>query len=221
MPANRRKTPRHDVRATAGLEDAVSTDGGAAARIREPGIRDHVRAVLAAIGEDPAREGLEKTPERVEKSFRFLTQGYAQDIGALLRQALFTVDYDEMVIIKDIDVFSMCEHHLLPFFGKCHVAYLPDKKVVGLSKIPRVVEVFSRRLQIQEKLTTQIAKAIETAVKPKGVGVVIEALHLCVMMRGVEKGNAHMVTSSMQGRFRSDSKTREEFLDLIRRPKPF
>ena len=130
-------------------------------------------------------------------------------------------DYDEMVIVKDIDVFSMCEHHLLPFFGKCHVAYLPDKKVVGLSKIPRVVEVFSRRLQIQEKLTTQIAKAIENAVKPKGVGVVVEALHLCVMARGVEKGNTHMVTSSMQGRFRSDSKTREEFLDLIRRPKPF
>jgi GTP cyclohydrolase I len=158
----------------------------------------------------------------VEKAYRHFTKGYGQDAGEILKSAVFGAsDYDEMVIVKDIDVFSMCEHHLLPFFGKCHVAYLPDKKVVGLSKIPRVVEVFSRRLQIQEKLTTQIAKAIESALKPKGVGVVIECLHLCVMMRGVEKNNAHMITSSMQGRFRSDSKTREEFLDLIRRPKPF
>ena len=185
-------------------------------------LRDHVTEILKLLGEDPNREGLLKTPVRVEKAFKHFTKGYAQDAAEILRSAVFDAsDYDEMVIIKDIDMFSMCEHHLLPFFGKVHVAYLPDKKVVGLSKIPRVVEVFSRRLQIQEKLTTQIAKAIETAVKPKGVGVVIEALHLCVMARGVEKGNAHMVTSSMQGRFRSDSKTREEFLDLIRRPKPF
>jgi GTP cyclohydrolase IA len=184
-------------------------------------LRDHVSEILKLLGEDPSREGLAKTPIRVEKAFKHFTKGYAQDAGEILKSAVFDAsDYDEMVIVKDIDVFSMCEHHLLPFFGKCHVAYLPDKKVVGLSKIPRVVEVFSRRLQIQEKLTTQIAKAIETAVKPKGVGVVIEALHLCVMARGVEKGNTHMVTSSMQGRFRSDSKTREEFLDLIRRPKP-
>ena len=184
-------------------------------------MRDHVAEILKLLGEDPSREGLLKTPIRVEKALKHFTKGYAQDAGEILKSAVFDAsDYDEMVIVKDIDVFSMCEHHLLPFFGKCHVAYLPDKKVVGLSKIPRVVEVFSRLLQIQEKLTTQIAKAIETAVKPKGVGVVIEALHLCVMARGVEKGNTHMVTSSMQGRFRSDSKTREEFLDLIRRPKP-
>ena len=185
-------------------------------------LRDHVTEILKLLGEDPTREGLLKTPLRVEKAFQHFTKGYKQDAAEILKSAVFDAsDYDEMVIVKDIDVFSMCEHHLLPFFGKCHVAYLPDKRVVGLSKIPRVVDVFARRLQIQEKLTTQIAKAIETAVKPKGVGVVIEALHLCVMMRGVEKGNTHMVTSSMQGRFRSDSKTREEFLDLIRRPKPF
>jgi GTP cyclohydrolase I len=187
-----------------------------------PELRDHVTEILRLLGEDPTREGLEKTPLRVEKAYRHFTKGYGQDAGEILKSAVFGAsDYDEMVIVKDIDVFSMCEHHLLPFFGKCHIAYLPDKKVVGLSKLPRVVEVFSRRLQIQEKLTTQIAKAIESALKPKGVGVVIECLHLCVMMRGVEKNNAHMITSSMQGRFRSDSKTREEFLDLIRRPKPF
>jgi GTP cyclohydrolase IA len=185
-------------------------------------LRDHVTEILKLLGEDPEREGLLKTPLRVEKAFKHFTKGYQQDAGEILKSAVFSAtDYDEMVIVKDIDVFSMCEHHLLPFFGKCHVAYLPDKKVVGLSKVPRVVDVFARRLQIQEKLTTQIAKAIESALKPKGVGVVIEALHLCVMMRGVEKNNAHMITSSMQGRFRSDSKTREEFLDLIRRPKPF
>jgi GTP cyclohydrolase I len=185
-----------------------------------PALQTHVRAILEQIGEDPTREGLAKTPARVARAYEFLTSGYAQDPKAVINGALFVEEYSEMILCRDIDFFSLCEHHLLPFFGKCHVAYLPDKKVVGLSKIPRVVEVFSRRLQIQEKLTTQIAKAIETAVKPKGVGVVIEALHLCVMARGVEKGNAHMVTSSMQGRFRSDSKTREEFLDLIRRPKP-
>ncbi len=185
-------------------------------------LRDHVTEILRLLGEDPSREGLLKTPLRVEKSFQHFTKGYDQNAAEILKSAVFDAsDYDEMVIVKDIDVFSMCEHHLLPFFGKCHIAYLPDKKVVGLSKLPRVVEVFSRRLQIQEKLTTQIAKAIESALKPKGVGVVIECLHLCVMMRGVEKNNAHMITSSMQGRFRSDSKTREEFLDLIRRPKPF
>ena len=185
-------------------------------------LRDHVTEILKLLGEDPEREGLRKTPLRVEKAYQHFTKGYQQDAAEILKSAVFNAsDYDEMVIVKDIDMFSMCEHHLLPFFGKCHIAYLPDKKVVGLSKLPRVVEVFARRLQIQEKLTTQIAKAIESALKPKGVGVVIEALHLCVMMRGVEKNNAHMVTSSMQGRFRSDPKTREEFLGLIRRPKPF
>jgi GTP cyclohydrolase I len=187
----------------------------------EADIAVHVGEILRALGEDPLREGLEKTPQRVQKALRHLTKGYAQDPYEILRSASFEAsDYDEMVIVKDIELFSMCEHHLLPFFGKCHVAYLPDKRVLGLSKIPRVVEVFARRLQIQEKLTTQIAKVIERAVKPKGVGVVVEAFHLCVMMRGVEKQNAHMITSSMQGRFRTDSKTREEFLDLIRRPKP-
>lgn len=184
-------------------------------------IREHISEIIRLLGEDVTREGLEKTPLRVEKSLKHLTRGYAQDPEQILRSAAFEAsDYDEMVIVKDIELFSMCEHHLLPFFGKCHVAYLPDKRVVGLSKIPRVVEVFARRLQIQERLTTQIAKVIEKAVKPKGVGVVIEAFHLCVMMRGVEKQNAHMITSSMQGRFRTDSKTREEFLNLIRRPKP-
>ena len=184
-------------------------------------IRDHVAELLKSLGEDPSREGLAKTPARVEKSLKYLTKGYAQDPAEILRSAVFEEsDYDEMVIVKDIDIFSLCEHHLLPFFGKCHVAYLPDRKIVGLSKIPRVVEAFARRLQVQERLTTQIARHIEDALKPKGVGVVVEAFHLCVMMRGVEKQNAHMITSSMRGRFRSDSKTREEFLDLIRRPKP-
>ncbi len=184
-------------------------------------IRDHVGELLKLLGEDLTREGLAKTPARVEKSLKYLTKGYAQDPAEILRSAVFEEsDYDEMVIVKDIDIFSLCEHHLLPFFGKCHVAYLPDRKIVGLSKIPRVVEAFARRLQVQERLTTQIARHIEDALKPKGVGVVVEAFHLCVMMRGVEKQNAHMITSSMRGRFRSDSKTREEFLDLIRRPKP-
>jgi GTP cyclohydrolase I len=184
-------------------------------------IATHVAEILRSLGEDGAREGLQKTPERVEKALRHLTRGYSQDPARILKSAIFEAsDYDEMVIVKDIELFSMCEHHLLPFFGKCHVAYLPDRRVVGLSKLPRVVEVFARRLQIQEQLTTQIAKVIEKTLKPKGVGVVIEAFHLCVMMRGVEKQNAHMITSSMQGRFRTDSKTREEFLDLIRRPKP-
>jgi GTP cyclohydrolase I len=184
-------------------------------------LRDHVREMLRLLGEDPDREGLSRTPLRVEKALKYFMKGSAQDPAEILRGATFeAADYDEMVIVKDIDVFSLCEHHLLPFFGKCHVAYLPDRKIVGLSKIPRVVEVFSRRLQIQERLTTQVAKVIEGTLRPKGVAVVVEAFHLCVMMRGVEKQNAHMITSSMRGRFRSDPKTREEFLDLIRRSKP-
>ena len=187
----------------------------------ESQIREHVTEILKLLGEDPARQGLDRTPLRVEKALQYVTRGYSQDPAAILKSAVFDeADYDEMVIVKDIDIFSLCEHHLLPFFGKAHIAYLPDKKIVGLSKLPRVVECFARRLQVQERLTTQIAKVISQALKPKGVGVVVECFHLCVMMRGVEKQNAHMVTSSMQGRFRSDSKTREEFLDLIRRPKP-
>jgi GTP cyclohydrolase I len=183
-------------------------------------IRDYVREILTNLGEDPSRDGLLGTPDRVEKSLRYLTRGYSQDPQQVLNGAVFDSDYDEMVIVKDIDFFSLCEHHMLPFFGKCHVAYLPKKKIVGLSKIPRLVDVFARRFQVQERLTTQIARIIEEKVKPKGVGVVMEAFHLCVMMRGVEKQGAHMITSSMRGRFRSDPRTRDEFLELIKRPKP-
>lgn len=178
-------------------------------------VRSNVRQILAAIGEDPDREGLQRTPERVEKALRFLTQGYAQDADRLLNQALFSVCYDEMVIIKEIDIFSLCEHHLLPFFGKAHVAYIPDGKVVGLSKIPRLVDMFARRLQVQERLTVQIAEAISEKVKPRGVGVVIEAMHFCMIMRGVEKQNSVAVTSCMLGAFRDQQQTREEFLALI------
>jgi GTP cyclohydrolase I len=180
-------------------------------------LRDHVRALLAGIGEDPTREGLLKTPERVEKALHFLTQGYEQDPDALLNNALFTVSYDEMVAIKDIEMFSMCEHHLLPFFGKAHVAYLPAGKVVGLSKIPRLVDMFARRLQVQERLTVQIAEAIQEKVKPRGVAVVIEAMHLCMIMRGVEKQHSVAVTSCMLGAFRDQQQTRDEFLSLIRK----
>src|SRR5262245_5942429 len=180
-------------------------------------IRDHVRAVLAAVGEDPEREGLAKTPDRVARALRFLTQGYRQDAEAVLKGALFTVSYEEMVIIKDIDVFSLCEHHLLPFFGKCHVAYIPNGKVIGLSKIPRVVDVFARRLQVQERLTVQIAEAIQEKVLPQGVGVVIEAMHFCMIMRGVEKQNSVAVTSCMLGAFREQVQTRQEFLSMIRK----
>jgi GTP cyclohydrolase I len=177
----------------------------------------HVRAILAAIGEDPEREGLLKTPARVDKAFRFLTQGYSQQAEVLLNQAMFTVDYDEMVVVKDIDVFSLCEHHLLPFFGKAHVAYLPDGKVVGLSKVPRLVDMFARRLQVQERLTVEIAEAIQEHVRPRGVGVVIEAMHFCMIMRGVEKQNSVAVTSCMRGAFRDQRETREEFLALIKK----
>jgi GTP cyclohydrolase I len=179
-------------------------------------MRDHIREVLAGIGEDPDREGLAKTPDRVEKALKFLTQGYTQDAKKLLNDALFTVSYDEMVIIKDIDVFSLCEHHLLPFYGKAHVAYLPNGKVVGLSKIPRLVDMFARRLQVQERLTVEIAEAIQEQLQPRGVGVIIEAMHFCMMMRGVEKQNSVAVTSCMLGVFREQLMTREEFLSLAR-----
>jgi len=175
-----------------------------------------IRALLEGLGEDPDREGLLKTPERVTKALKFLTQGYAQDPREILNEALFTVSYDEMVIIKDIDIFSLCEHHLLPFFGKAHVAYIPDGKVVGLSKIPRLVDMFARRLQVQERLTVEIADAIADQVKPKGVGVVIEAMHFCMIMRGVEKQNSVAVTSCMRGIFHR-LETRNEFLSLIKK----
>lgn len=176
---------------------------------------DIIREMLIRIGEDPEREGLRKTPLRVAKSMEFLTQGYKQDINEILNDALFDVEYSEMVLVRDIDIFSLCEHHLLPFFGKCHVGYIPDKKVVGLSKIPRIVEVFARRLQVQERLTQQIAAIFNEVLKPQGVGVIIEAQHLCMMMRGVEKQNAVVVTSSMLGVFLRDQRTRMEFMNLI------
>jgi GTP cyclohydrolase I len=175
-----------------------------------------VHEMLIRLGEDPEREGLVRTPGRVQKAFQFLTKGYNEDAEALLRNALFTVSYDEMVIVKDIEMFSLCEHHMLPFFGKVHVAYIPNGKVIGLSKIPRLIEVFSRRLQIQERLTTQIAETIQKTIEPQGVGVVIEARHLCMMMRGVEKQHSSAVTSSMLGSFREKEETRTEFLSLIR-----
>jgi GTP cyclohydrolase I len=173
--------------------------------------------VLRHLGEDPEREGLRDTPKRVEKSLRFLTSGYRADIDDVINNALFSVDYSEMVIVKDIDFYSLCEHHLLPFFGKCHIAYIPQKKVIGLSKIPRLVDVFARRLQVQERLTHQIAQVIEDKVAPLGVAVVVEGTHLCMAMRGVEKQNSFAVTSAMLGAFRENARTRSEFLELIRR----
>jgi GTP cyclohydrolase I len=175
-----------------------------------------VREMIIRLGEDPQREGLERTPERVHRALEQLTRGYKEDAEAILRGALFTVGYDEMVIVKDIEMFSLCEHHVLPFFGKVHVAYIPNGKVIGLSKLPRLVEVFARRLQVQERLTTQIAETIQNAIEPQGVGVVVEARHLCMMMRGVEKQHSSAVTSSMLGCFRDCRETREEFLSLIR-----
>ncbi len=175
-----------------------------------------VREMIVRLGEDPKREGLLETPGRVHRAYEFLLKGYQEDPEAMLRKALFTVTYDEMVIVKDVEMFSLCEHHMLPFFGKVHVAYIPNGKVIGLSKIPRLIEIFSRRLQIQERLTTQIAETIQSAIQPQGVGVVIEARHLCMMMRGVEKQHSAAVTSSMLGCFRDEQETRTEFLSLIR-----
>src|SRR5476649_723378 len=179
-------------------------------------MQDVIRKLLTDLGEDPDREGLRDTPKRVEKAYKFLTSGYDADIDQVLNNALFSVDYSEMVIVKDIDFYSLCEHHLLPFFGKCHVAYIPSNKVIGLSKIPRLVDVFSRRLQVQERLTGQIANTISEKIAPLGVAVVIEATHLCMSMRGVEKQNSFAVTSAMSGAFRDNARTRMEFLELIR-----
>jgi GTP cyclohydrolase I len=192
------------------LSDELQDDKGES-------IADLVRVMLARIGEDSTREGLRRTPERFERALRYLTSGYHQDPEKVLNGAMFSVSYDQMVVVKDIDLFSLCEHHILPFFGKCHVAYLPDKRVVGLSKIPRLVNMFSRRLQIQERLTNQIALAIQKAIQPLGVGVVIEARHLCMVMRGVEKHRTETITSAMLGAFRENQQTREEFLSLIGR----
>jgi GTP cyclohydrolase IA len=178
-----------------------------------------LRELLVRLGEDPERDGLVRTPERMQKSLEYLTKGYSQNPDEVLQGALFEVSYDEMVIVKDIEMFSLCEHHLLPFFGKVHVAYIPDGRVLGLSKIPRLVDIFARRLQVQERLTVQIAETIQNAVRPNGVGVVIEARHLCVMMRGIEKQHSSAVTSHMLGSFRTSEKTREEFLSLIRNGK--
>ena len=180
-------------------------------------MQDLIQRLLIELGEDPAREGLVKTPKRVDTALRFLTSGYQADIDEMLNGALFSVDYSEMVIVRDIDFYSLCEHHLLPFFGKCHVAYIPNKRVIGLSKIPRLVEVFARRLQIQERMTSEIAETIREKIKPLGVAVVLEATHLCMAMRGVEKQNSVAVTSAMLGAFREDARTRAEFLDLLKK----
>lgn len=176
------------------------------------------RTLLTDLGEDPARDGLEKTPDRVLKSLQYLTSGYDESAADVLQSALFDVDYQDMVIVRDIELYSLCEHHMLPFFGRCHIAYIPDKKVVGLSKLPRVVDVFAKRLQVQERLTNQIAKSIFTHLKPLGVGVVVEASHLCMMMRGVAKQHSFTMTSSMLGCFQEPA-TRNEFLSLLRGPK--
>ena len=175
-----------------------------------------IRELLKELGEDPNREGLERTPARVAKAFEYLTSGYHQDVNDVLNEALFTEEYDEMVVVKDIDVYSLCEHHLLPFFGRCHIAYMPSRKIVGLSKMPRLVEMFARRLQVQERLTTQIAQTINDVLQPRGVAVVIEALHMCMLMRGVEKQNSKAVTSAMLGAFRDRPETRAEFMELIK-----
>jgi GTP cyclohydrolase I len=178
-------------------------------------MQDLIRQLLTALGEDPAREGLAETPRRVDQSLRALTSGYHADLDAVINDALFTVEYSEMVIVRDIDFYSLCEHHLLPFFGKCHVAYIPDGKVIGLSKIPRIVDVFARRLQVQERLTLQVAETIRERLRPLGVAVVMEATHLCMAMRGVEKQNSVTTTSAMLGVFREDARTRHEFLELL------
>ncbi len=195
----------------------IQTAGSALATSQQPEtIADLMRRMIVLLGEDPNREGLRKTPERFEKAMRFLTSGYRQDPEKVLDGATFSVCYDEMVVVKDIELFSLCEHHLLPFLGKCHVAYIPNKKVIGLSKIARLVNLFARRLQIQERLTSQVAQAIQQYLSPKGVGVIVEARHLCMVMRGVEKQHSSAVTSAMLGLFRENKQTRDEFLSLVR-----
>ena len=196
--------------------DVVLTPDAAAVTLADASVQAIYAELLKRIGEDPTRDGLQQTPKRMEKSMAFLTKGYQESVASVLHGALFDVDYDEMVIVRDIEFYSLCEHHLLPFFGKAHIAYVPQGKVVGLSKLPRIVDVFARRLQVQERLTQQIAEAIEEAIAPQGVGVVIEAQHLCMMMRGVEKQSSLTVTSSLRGVFKTQLQTRSEFLALVR-----
>ncbi len=179
-------------------------------------MQNQIKKILLALGENPNRQGLKRTPERVEKAYHYLTSGYQKNVKDVLNGAIFDEDYDEMVVIKQIDFFSLCEHHLLPFYGKCHVAYIPNGKIIGLSKIPRIIDIFARRLQVQERLTNQIANCLKEALDPLGVAVIVEALHLCMTMRGVEKQNAVCVTSTMLGAFRNDRSTRMEFMDLIK-----
>ena len=186
-----------------------------AKRPRLRAFRSEVRSILKAIGEDPDRQGLEKTPQRVETSLRWLTRGYDVSVEDIIGDAVFNEDHEEMILVRDIEIYSLCEHHMLPFWGRAHVAYVPNGRLIGLSKLPRIVEVFARRLQVQERLTDQIADAIMETLEPQGVGVVIEAAHLCMMMRGVEKQSSRTVTSAVRGIFRSDSKTRSEFLRLV------
>jgi GTP cyclohydrolase IA len=197
-------------------DDVAITPEAAALTLEDASVQAIYAVLLKRIGEDPTRNGLQETPKRMEKSMAFLTQGYQQTVASVLHGALFDVDYDEMVIVRDIEFYSLCEHHLLPFFGKAHIAYVPQGKVVGLSKLPRIVDVFARRLQVQERLTQQIAEAVEDAIAPQGVGVVIEAQHLCMMMRGVEKQSSLTVTSSLRGVFKTQLQTRSEFLSLVR-----
>jgi len=201
----------HPIAVSKSIRRGMESDAG----LGGASTQEMYREILSRLGEDPELDGLQQTPSRVEKSMAFLTKGYKEDPGKILRGAMFDVDYDEMVIVKDIEMFSLCEHHMLPFFGKVHVAYIPKGKVIGLSKIPRLVEVFARRLQVQERLTRQIADTIQEAINPQGVGVVIEARHLCMMMRGIEKQNSSTVTSAMVGCFR-EKETRTEFLSLVR-----
>jgi GTP cyclohydrolase IA len=201
---------------TAGNGNGHSMHNEASLTLEDASVQAIYAELLKRIGEDPTRDGLQETPKRMEKSMAFLTQGYQQTVESVLHGALFDVDYDEMVIVRDIEFYSLCEHHLLPFFGKAHIAYVPQGKVVGLSKLPRIVDVFARRLQVQERLTQQIAEAIEEAIAPQGVGVVIEAQHLCMMMRGVEKQSSLTVTSSLRGVFKTQLQTRSEFLSLVR-----